>query len=114
MCVCVSTLRYDAHLLKRQQEILNQICNVGKASNVDKDLAGEILTFLLRHAFFEFSASGRANPLDLPAGSKKATLEGLRSAPIALSKCVVHSPSLPLSPSRLFPSKRPKHHKHCI
>ena len=46
---------YDTHLLKRQKEILNQVCAVCKSPDVDLETAKTAIEFLCSHAFFKFS-----------------------------------------------------------
>jgi DNA polymerase phi len=76
---------YDANLLKRQQEMLHQISNICKNSNIEEAVAKEILSFLFKHAFFRFTSNAK-KVMDLPQGEAKAITAGVKTLPLALSK----------------------------
>ena len=77
---------YDAHLLKRQKEILNQICTVCKSPNVTEDIAEDALRFLSAHAFFEFSGRNCHKVLDLPEENRDEIAGNARALPLSLSQ----------------------------
>ena len=83
--VVVDGQEYNPHLLKRQQEILNQISNICKSTSIERDVAEEILVFLLRHAFFHFSTDS-PNTLNLPDDGREAIARGVEAIPFTLSK----------------------------
>ena len=86
-------LELDGSVIKRQQEILNEICNLCKSPQIKEEEAASILKFLLLHALFRMKAGVKGSVRSFPVECKEA-IDKKAHLPFPLHKfffdCVVN------------------------